>query len=259
MVCRQLGRRADPTNFADAVGAVPYGGFIVNKKRKSKMLIKLSVYKTVTIATATLLISGCAGRDAHPVAISQPQDASMACAQIQAEIAGNNQLISDLGSERGAKVAQNIVAGAAGLLIWPIWFAMDFKGAATTDQEALKQRNIYLASMATNERCGSPTTAVAAASPQVPATPLMIPTTTLAPVSLVPTPIMAPQPVAYANQPASSPAIVVAPQVAAGTKPPVVYTFSHASDATSPEQSPDFDDMINGVANGNVTPANGTY
>ena len=114
MVCYQPGRCPDPTNFADAVCAVPYGGFIVNKRRKSKMLIKLSVYKTVTIATATLLISSCAGRDARPVAISQPQDAAMACPQIQAEIAGNNQLISDLGSEKGAKVAQNVAAGVAG-------------------------------------------------------------------------------------------------------------------------------------------------
>jgi hypothetical protein len=113
--------------------------------------------------------------------------------------------------------------------------------------------------MTTNERCGSPTTAVAAASPQVPAAPLPAPTTTAAPVSLVPTPVMAPQPVAYANQPASNPPVAVSPQVAASTKPPVVYTFTHASDATSPEQSPDFDDMINCVANGNVTPVSGTY
>lgn len=182
----------------------------------------------------------------------------MACAQIQAEIAGNNQLIADLGSEKGAKVAQNVAAGVAGLLIWPIWFAMDFKGAATTDQEALKQRNIYLASMATNERCGSPTTAVAAASPQAPAAPLPARTTT-APVSLVPAPVMAPQPAAYAGQPASSLPVAVSPPMATGTKPPVVYTFTHASDTTSPEQSPDFDDMINSVANGNVTPASGTY
>lgn len=123
------------------------------------MLIKLPVYNIAAIATATLLISSCAGRDARPVAISQPRDASMACAQI----AGNNQLISDLGSEKGTKVAHNVAAGVAGLLIWPIWFAMDFKGAAATDQEALKQRNIYLASTATNERCGSPSSVLAAA------------------------------------------------------------------------------------------------
>ena len=143
------------------------------------MLIKLQVYNIATIVIATLLISSCAGRDARPVAISQPQDATMACAQIQAEIAGNNQLIADLGSEKGAKVAQNVIVGAAGILIPVLWFGMDFKGAASTDQEALKQRNIYLASMATSERCGSPTTAVAAASPQAPAAPLPAPTTRL--------------------------------------------------------------------------------
>ncbi len=158
----------------------------------------------------------------------------MACAQIQAEIAGNNQLIADLGSEKGAKVAQNVAAGVAGLLIWPIWFVMDFKGAASTDQEALKQRNIYLASMATSERCDSPTTAVAAASPQALAAPLPAPTTT-ALVSLVPTPTVAPQPVAYAKQVVSNSPVVMSPQVTGATKPPVAYTFSHASNATSPE------------------------
>lgn len=138
-------------------------------------------------------------------------------------------------------------------------FSIASIAAATTDQEALKQRNIYLASMATNERCGSPTTAVAAASPRVPAVPPPAATTTPAPVSIVPAPIMTPQPVAYANQPVSNPPAVVPPQVVTGTKPPVVYTFSHASDSTSPEQSSDFDDMINSVANRDVTPANGTY
>jgi len=50
----------------------------------------------------------------------------------------------------------------------------------------------------------------------------------------------------------SYPPVVASPQVTAGAKPPVVYTFNHASDATSAEQSPDFDDMINSVASGNV-------
>ena len=108
------------------------------------MLIKLSVCNITSIAAATLLLSSCAGRDARPVAISQPQDATMACAQIQAEIAGNNQLIADLGSETGAKVAQNVIVGAAGVLIPVLWFGMDFKGAASTDQEALQQRNILV-------------------------------------------------------------------------------------------------------------------
>ncbi|MFZ1425767.1 MAG: hypothetical protein WAS21_03235 [Geminicoccaceae bacterium] len=187
------------------------------------MLIKLPVYNIATIATAALLISSCAGRDARPVAISQPQDASMACTQIQAEIAGNNQLISDLGSEKGAKVAQNVIVGVAGVIVPVLWFGMDFKGAASTDQEALKQRNIYLASMATNERCGSPTTAVAAASPQVQAALLPAPATTTAQVGLVRTPVMALQPVGCVSPPTSNIAVVAAPQLATGAKRPAVY------------------------------------
>ncbi len=62
------------------------------------MLIKLPIYKSSVVGIAILTMAGCAGRDAHPVAISQPQDNTMPCAQIQAEIAGNTQLISDFGS-----------------------------------------------------------------------------------------------------------------------------------------------------------------
>ena len=93
----------------------------------------------------------------------------MACAQIQAEIVANNKAISDLGSEKGAKVAQNVAAGVVGILIWPVWFAMDFKGAAATDQAALESRNQYLATMANTDRCGTqqPVTTAVASQPAV--------------------------------------------------------------------------------------------
>ena len=68
---------------------------------------------------------------------------------------GCNERISELGSEQGAKVAQNVVAGVAGLFIPVLWFGMDFQGAAGTEQAALQGRQQYLASLA-GERCGGP-------------------------------------------------------------------------------------------------------
>jgi hypothetical protein len=40
--------------------------------------------------------------------------------------------------EKGIKVAQNAAAGVAGLVVWPLLFAMDFKGAADADIAALQ-------------------------------------------------------------------------------------------------------------------------
>ena len=48
---------------------------------------------------------------------------------IRAEINGNNQKAQELANKQGMKVAQNVAAGVVGLVIWPVWFGMDFRGA----------------------------------------------------------------------------------------------------------------------------------
>ena len=58
-------------------------------------------------------------------------------------------------SRADEKVAQNVAAGVAGLVVWPLWFAMDFKGAADKDVVALEARQQYLTSLAV-ERCRPP-------------------------------------------------------------------------------------------------------
>jgi hypothetical protein len=60
----------------------------------------------------------------------------MTCYQINSEIAANNQRIQDLAREHGWKVAQNVAAGVAGIVIWPLWFGMDFQGAAAAEGAA---------------------------------------------------------------------------------------------------------------------------
>jgi hypothetical protein len=108
--------------------------------------------RRVVIACAILSISACAGRSPNPVAVSQIQDPTMSCAAIQAEMNANNNTVRDLSEEGGAKVAQNIAAGVAGVLIWPLWFAMDFQDAAGKETVALNNRNVYLGSLAAT-RC----------------------------------------------------------------------------------------------------------
>jgi hypothetical protein len=97
-------------------------------------------------------LAACAGRDPQPIATVQPQDQYSDCAMISAEIQANNVKVKELADEQGWKVAQNVGAGVAGLVIWPLWFGMDFKGAADKEGAALEARQKYLTILAT-ERC----------------------------------------------------------------------------------------------------------
>jgi hypothetical protein len=67
---------------------------------------------------------------------------------IRAEIEANNQKAKQLADEQGLKVAQNVAAGIVGVVIWPLWFGMDFKGAAAQDVAALQARQEYLTQLA---------------------------------------------------------------------------------------------------------------
>jgi hypothetical protein len=99
--------------------------------------------------------AACAGRDPQPIATIQPQDAYSDCTMIRAEIDANNAKATQLASEQGGKVAQNVAAGVAGLVIRPIWFGMDFKDAAGKEAAALQARQQYLTTLAA-QRCNPP-------------------------------------------------------------------------------------------------------
>jgi hypothetical protein len=116
-----------------------------------------------------LALSACAGRDPMPIATVQAQDAVSDCAMIIAEIDANNVKFKELADEQGLKTGQNVAAGVAGIFIWPLWFAMDFKGAASKEVVALQSRQQYLTSLAT-QRChqSPPPPPVAAAPPVAP-------------------------------------------------------------------------------------------
>ena len=51
---------------------------------------------------------------------------------IRAEIEANNVQAQKFADENGVKIAQNAATGVIGVVIWPVWFAMDAKGAAAT-------------------------------------------------------------------------------------------------------------------------------
>ena len=107
----------------------------------------------IIIAIACVLCAACAGRDAAPIATVQPHDQVSDCAMVTAEIEANNAKVQELANERGVKVAQNVAAGVAGIVVWPVLFAMDFKGAADQDMAALQARQQFLTNLAV-QRCG---------------------------------------------------------------------------------------------------------
>ncbi len=101
-----------------------------------------------------LALCGCAGRDPQVISTVQPQDQTSDCAMISAEIQANNMKIKELADEQGIKVSQNVAAGVVGIVIWPVWFGMDFKGSAGKDLVALQSRQEFLTQLAAN-RCAA--------------------------------------------------------------------------------------------------------
>jgi hypothetical protein len=111
--------------------------------------------RTVAVAMGiAVTVGACAGRAPQPVAVVQPQDRYADCTAITAEIEANNQKVSELASEQGLKVGQNVAAGVAGLVVWPLLFAMDFQDTASKEVAALQSRQQYLTTLA-EQRCVS--------------------------------------------------------------------------------------------------------
>src|SRR5664280_572061 len=127
--------------------------------------MRIGVFAATAIGLA---LAACAGRDPEAIAIVQPQDQYSTCAMIGAEIQANNVKVKELADEQGLKVAQNVAAGVGGLVFFPLWFAMDAKGAAGKDVAALQARQQYLSNLAV-ERCAAPR--AAAAPPAAPPPP----------------------------------------------------------------------------------------
>ena len=111
--------------------------------------------KIALVLVIGLTASACAGRAPAPVPVVQAMDASLNCTAIVAEVNANDGKIRELGREEGSKVAQNVAAGVAGLFIWPLWFAMDFQGAASKEVAALQQRQSYLARLSEQKNCAA--------------------------------------------------------------------------------------------------------
>ena len=172
----------------------------------------------------------------------QPQDRYADCPAIFVEVQANNKKIQDLAGEQGGKVAQNVAAGLVGLVIWPVWFGMDFQGVAGKEVDALNSRQQYLAVLAEQRNCGAPAAAppaapaVAVTQPVAPVPSQPVARPALATFPGAPTPVpTSPQPFAPAAPPPSLPPVAAAPPSTSAAPPAAPDIISNPTAVRSSE------------------------
>ena len=101
----------------------------------------------MTICLITLLVGGCAGRDAYPVGVVQVGDSNLSCDALKLEMSQNETLIAKKLKHDQSKLWSNI--------FWFIWFPplMDVKEAEKIEAEALQRRNNRLEVLMVNKKC----------------------------------------------------------------------------------------------------------
>ncbi len=109
----------------------------------------------IAFVMAAVMLVGCGGRSANPIASYQPGDEQRSCTGLQAEIASNEQEIIKLLPYEDA-TGKNVALGVTGFfLIVPLFF-MDFKDAEELEIRAYRQRNQRLREIAYNNGCSLP-------------------------------------------------------------------------------------------------------
>lgn len=117
--------------------------------------MKLS--STVILVATAIALVGCGGRDAKPIAITNPTDSAFDCAGISREHAANERQILATLKERSQAQGKNIILGATGaILFFPALFFMDPKSPEKVEIDALRNRNRVLEDIARTKTCSVP-------------------------------------------------------------------------------------------------------
>jgi hypothetical protein len=112
---------------------------------------------TALILAFSMVLAGCAGREARPVSSTNPTDSAFDCAGITREFDANERQITSTVKERSDAQGKNVVLGATGvLLFWPALFFMDPKSPEKVEIDALRNRNNVLTSIAKSKGCPAP-------------------------------------------------------------------------------------------------------
>lgn len=124
---------------------------------KSNRIGRTSGAVTSSLLGLSIALAGCGGREAKPVAITNPADSVFDCAGISREFAANERQIMITLKERSQAQGKNIVLGAAGVFFLPALFFMDPKSPEKVEIDALRNRNKVLEEIARTKRCAQPT------------------------------------------------------------------------------------------------------
>lgn len=108
---------------------------------------------TVCVLLAcSVLLTGCAGREANPVAIYLPGDEKRGCMGLQAEIASLQQDMQRLLPKTDKGVSNTLWAIGGCIAIVPFFF-MDFKDAEKIEFDAMRRRHNRLLIYAAERSC----------------------------------------------------------------------------------------------------------
>ena len=105
----------------------------------------MGILNNTSIAFCLLLLAGCGGRAAHPVAINNDYDDRLTCDHLRAEREVNDSKLADLTKERKNDNANNVGMAVA----YPLF--LDLSGAERKEAEALTKRNAVLDGMIANK------------------------------------------------------------------------------------------------------------
>lgn len=112
---------------------------------------------TAAVVGLGIILAGCGGREAKPIAATNPTDSAFDCAGISREYAANERQILATLKERSQAQGKNIILGATGALIFfPALFFMDPKSPEKVEIDALRNRNKVLEEIARTKKCGKP-------------------------------------------------------------------------------------------------------
>lgn len=107
------------------------------------------------LLTCIVGLTGCAGRQAYPIQSYIPGDEKKSCLILKAEMAQIEAEIADK-LPKSDKTGSNILLGAAGVIIWPLWLFMDLKGADKIEVEAMQRRYKALTLFLVDKDCDLP-------------------------------------------------------------------------------------------------------
>ncbi len=116
---------------------------------------KANIAAAIVVGLSVILV-GCGGREAKPIAITNPTDSAFDCAGISREFAANERQVLSTLKERTQGQGKNIALGAAGVFFFPAWFFLDPKSPEKVEIDALRNRNKVLEDIARSKKCPTP-------------------------------------------------------------------------------------------------------